>query len=382
MGQAHFSRTPRGRVIFRGSRPLHPLPLLRAALVVALVAGSGGCRGGSTRAPYAGASPPAPELLLSAAAPQLKSIRVPGAKIRLNRSIAGNLMILAQAPDRFAGSIQVSGKELISLGFHEAGYALRYVAGEGLPIGYYNGPPSACAIQELLGVPMAPQEVIALILGGAPLLPEPREVVDQHWDRREGHEVLRLRTRDFVEEVTFEWLGDRWWASGATLWRRLGDGGSLWLWSIAHEGPHAVDGHTMPSRTVITRPDGRKKLKVTITYNRQEGDPVFDAPGDDTGWDDGGSWEGEEGDATTEGGDDGWEESGDGEAPEAGATEGPASSEGASATASAGSGAPAGTPAKTVGAKPPPARTKPAIPAVFIVQGDGLPVRGDLCRSR
>lgn len=366
---------------------MHPLPpLLRAIAVAALMSGLGGCHARATRPPYAIGSPPTPAELLDAAAPQLSSVRVSSAKIRLNRSISGNLMILAQAPDRFAGQIQVSGKELISLAFHEDGYALRYVAGEGLPIGFYSGPPSACAIEELLGVSMAPREVIALILGGAPLLPEPREVVGQGWDRREGHEVLRLRDRKYEEEVTFRWLGDRWWASGATLWLRLGGDEKLWLWTIAHEGPRLVDGRDMPSRTVITRPDGRRKMKVTITYNRQEADPTFEVAGDDSGWGDDGGWEDE---AAAEGGwedEDGATDLAEDEAHDAAASNAAAASpdspEASETTATTPS--PPSRPATQ--AKPsaprPVSKPKPKIPAVFIVEGDGLPVRGDLCRSR
>ena len=222
---------------------------------------------------------------------------------------------------------------------------------------------------------MAPREVIALILGGAPLLPEPREVVGQRWDRREGHEVLRLRNRQYEEEVTFRWLGDRWWASGATLWLRLGGGEKLWLWTIAHEGPHLVDGRDMPSRTLITRPDARRKLKVTITYNRQEADPTFEVVGDDSGWGDDGGWEDEEA-----GDDGGWE---DEEGAAATDAEDAAAGSGGSPDASATTGAPSRPPTATQ-PKPstPKAVSRPAIPPAFIVEGDGLPVRGDLCRSR
>ncbi len=135
--------------------------LLAASLFVASTSALGGCRGKRTRPPYSLGAGPESHELLGAARPTLEGIRVPSAKIRLNRSIAGNLMLLAQRPERFNGQIQISGRELVSLAFHEDGYSLRYVSGDGLPAGYYSGPPSACAIEELLGVSMAPSELIA-----------------------------------------------------------------------------------------------------------------------------------------------------------------------------------------------------------------------------
>ncbi|HRI06183.1 MAG TPA: hypothetical protein PKW35_00130 [Nannocystaceae bacterium] len=297
-----------------------------------------GCRGRLTQPPYPPRSPPEIAALLAVAAPQLNALQVASAKIRLNRSIAGNLMFVAQWPSRFAGQIQVSGKELVSLAFHEQGYALRYVAGGELPEGFYSGPPSACAVEELLGVQMAASEVLALLLGGAPLIAEPREVVSQGWDRRSGEEVLRLRGAGSEEELRFRWVDEHWWPSGATLWRRAVDGSLVWTWTVAHEDPHQVGPALLPSRTVISRPGGRKPQRVTITFREQNPAPAFAAGG--TGGDDWGD------------DDSGWEDEDTGGGGEEGEAE---------------------------AARPRPA---PAIPAAFVLTGDGLPGRGDLCRGR
>ena len=304
---------------------------------VALSLALGGCHGRPSRPPYPPNAPPAAQALIDAAAPRLSALQVSSAKIRLGRSIAGNLMFIAQGPGRFAGQIQVSGKELVSLALHEQGYALRYVAGGGLPSGFYSGPPSECAIAELLGVELAARELVALVLGGAPLLDAPREVIAQGWDRRRGEEVVRLRSDGYEEELRFRWLGEGWWPAGATLWRRAADGSLAWIWTIAHESPRTVGAAVLPGKSVITRPDGRRQQKVTITFREQNPDPALGAVGGDDGWDDGGGWEDE---------DTGGDDPGEG-------------SEAASEVASA-----------------------PAIPAVFVLNGDGLPARGDLCRGR
>ncbi|MCB9569290.1 MAG: hypothetical protein H6710_19105 [Myxococcales bacterium] len=239
-------------------------------------------------------------------------------------------------------------------------------------------------------MPMAPRELIALILGGAPLLPGKAEVIDQGWDRREGHEILRLRSGELEEELRFAWLGDRWWPVGASLYRRRG-AELLWIWTVLHEDPRAVDGATLPSKTVITRPDGRRKQKVTITYKAQEPNPAVlaaadDSGGDDTGWEDDGGWEGEgEGN-----GDGGWESGGEGPGDGGGGWESGGAGEGgggegaAAGAGGAGEGAtPASEPAPKPASKPaskPAKPTKPAIPSLFTLTGDGLPDRGNLCR--
>jgi len=319
-----------------------PIWLVLRLSVVSLAA-LGGCR--SVRAPYPPLSPPTVATLLAAATPPLEALQVSSAKIRLNRSIAGNLMFIAQQPQRFTGQIQVSGKELVSLAFHEEGYALRYVAGGGLPEGFYSGPPSECAVEELLGVRMAARELIALVLGGAPLIAEPRELVAQGWDRRRGEEVVRVRNVAHEEELRFRWLGERWWPSGATLWLRRGDEASTWVWTVAHEDPHTVGSATLPGKTVITRPGERRPQRVTISYREQNPAPALGAPHLDEWGDDDGGWE--DGDEA-------------GEAAEAGAAEREA-------------------PPRSRESAPMPAS---AIPAVFLLNGDGLPTRGDLCRGR
>jgi hypothetical protein len=386
--------------------------LLAASLFVASSSALGGCRGKRTRPPYSLNAGPESHELLSAARPTLDGIRVSSAKIRLNRSIAGNLMLLAQRPERFNGQIQISGKELVSLAFHEDGYSLRYTSGDGLPPGFYSGPPSPCAIEELLGVSMAPSELIALVLGGAPLLPDPIEIVDQRWDRKTAHEVLTLRSGDLEEELRFAWHNGEWWPAGATLSRRIDARTTIWLWSALHEAPHTVDGHTLPSKTIITRPDGRRKQKVTITYRSQEPNPEFmrasDAVVDNGGWEEEGGWEDEDdweteesgasGETGTAGdGDDAWEsDDATDTAVEPAAETSAAAPEGAgppdAGSSSAGEGAAEAPtpspPAKPKPAKPKPAKPKPAepvkpvIPAYFILSSDGLPVRGDLCRRR
>ena len=315
---------------------------------LALAAGAGvaplACHGAPVAAPYAAGQEPRPEVLLAAVAPRISALQVSSAKVRINRSPQANLMFLAQKPGRFSGQVQIAGRELVSLAFSEDGYALRNVAADGLPTGYYAGPPADCAIRQLIGVPFSADELIALVLGGAPRVAGPFEVVEQRWDRKLGHEVLRLRTASAEQELRFAWTSDAWWVAGSTLWLRAPDGRLTRVWSLLHEELRRVDGTVLPSRTRISRPGGRREERVTITYRSQ-------IPNPDLGETDPGSGE-----------DEGWEDEDTADAAaendsETGAAEPEAAPEAEPAPA-------------------PPSR----VPPQFKLDGDGLSPRGDLCR--
>ncbi len=177
-------------------------------LVALLTTASAGCRPPAIDPPYAKGAGPAAEALLATTKPRIAALQVPKAKIKVGRAPSGNLMFLAQKPGRFSGQIQVAGHEFVSLAFHEGGYTLRNVAADNLPEGFYAGPPADCAIRRLLGVPFATDELVALVLGGAPVLPPPYEVVEQRWDARHGHEVVRLRSGDYEQELRFAYVAD------------------------------------------------------------------------------------------------------------------------------------------------------------------------------
>jgi len=297
------------------------------------------CHAPAVEAPYAAGQAPTPEILLAAVAPRISALQVSSAKVRINRSPQANLMFLAQQPGRFSGQVQIAGRELVSLAFSEDGYALRNVAADGLPAGYYAGPPADCAIRQLIGVPFSATELIALVLGGAPRVVGPFEVVEQRWDRKLGHEVLRLRTANAEQELRFAWTAGAWWVAGSTLWLRGPDGKLARSWSLLHEDLRRVDGTVLPSRTRISRPSGRREERVTISYRSQIPDPdLGDSPGvngEDEGWED---------EDTAAAGEDDEAEAGDTDAP-----------------------APAAAAASRV-------------PPQFKLDGAGLSPRGDLCR--
>ena len=344
-------------------------------MLLVTLAGASACRQ-KTPAPYAEGAGPTAAALLSLAAPQTRAMIVPDAKVVLNRVARGNLAFLAQQPQRFRGSVQVSGNELITLSVHEDGYALRYKL-DAMPAGFYHGPQSQCAIRAVLGIDMAQEDLVAAVLGGAPVLPGPHEVVSQGWDQGAAVEKLVIANRTHVEELRFALTKGSWRFVGARLWVRNAEGGKgQKLWSLDHEGLHTVGDATLPERTTIRSPGKRKDNLVVITYRDRDLDPAF-AKADEAAADEGaasgpddGAWEGDAADGWEGDTEDGWE--GD-ESPA------PAAEEGAPATEAA-----APDEAPTPGAPSPEAKPvaprERVLPPVFELDGRGLTDRGDLCR--
>lgn len=358
----------------------HPaVPRLRAFVLVAILTGPamlGGCKG--TQPPYAKGDEPAVEELLAATEPPLQSIQVPRAKVRQGGGPAANLMLLAESPTRFAGTIQVSGQELVSLAVNEEEYGLRWIGSrsvEGLTPGYYSGPPSRCAVEALLGVDLEPEAFVSLVLGGAPVIDPPHQVIDRGWDRKQGWELLTITNGEYEQRLGFAWIDGGWHFASSTLWRITG-GERRWLWTVRHESLRRVGGEVLPEKTEIRQPKprGRGDLVLHVTYERQVANPSFgdeldsDPPRDDEPANAGDQWADDDGGWEDE---DDWE---DAEADDSGA-ESPANASPDAPTSEAA--APASEPAE-----PEPTPEPAPIPDRFRGNPTGLKLRGDLCAGR
>lgn len=344
--------------------------MIPRALVLAFVLGVLGfgtaCRPKATKAPYGPGQGPKAEMLIAEAKPQLGAIAVPEAKVIANRVMRGNLAFLAQGPGRFRGSVQISGNELVTLAFTEDGYALRYKL-DAFPTGFYHGPPSACAVEALLGVALDTEDLVALVLGGAPIIAAPYEVADQKWDGEVSREAVTIRNARYVQRLEFEPNGDGWQFVGSKLWTRNADGTrGAWRWSLSHEEMKDRGGARLPAQTRVVAPGKRKNNQLLIEYRTRDLDPAFAKVAGGEGGDatEGGKADG--GDDWGDGGDDGWEG-----AEEGGEWEGK-TPEGEEPAA-----------AKPAEVKPEPAKpaaAKQGPPVVFTINGEGLRDRGDLCR--
>ena len=312
--------------------------------------------------------------MLSLAQPQIEAVQVPKAKVVLNRALRGDMAFIAQAPGRFRGGVAFAGNELVTLAFHEEGYALRYKL-DAFPQGYYEGPPDGCAVQALLGINIETDSLVSLLLGGAPLITAPFEVLDQKWSRKKGWEALVIRNDRYVEELRFGLVDSNWQYIGGELWERNGDGKGRRLWAVEHKSLNRHGDAVLPGRTLVSTPGKRRDDLVTIIYKERNLHPAFaqesgdsgDGDGDD-GWDDGG-------------GDDGWDDSADEDGGwddnESAAVETPATTGPETAPP------PEVKPPKKAEAEPESAaKEHSAVPDVFRLQAGTLATQGDLCRPR
>lgn len=360
-------------------------------------------------APYARGQAPSSATLLEHTGAQLHALQVSKAKVVANRTQRGNLAFIAEAPGRFRGTVDVAGNELVTLAFHEQGYALRYKL-DAFPQGFYAGPPSACAVEALLGVAFDTEGLVDLVLGGAPVIEGPHEVIEQKWDRRHGYEKLVIANATLVQELRFGWVGNDWRVVGGQLWERstTGERGRR-LWTVEHIELEPAGKAWLPSKTKVSTPSKRRDDTVVISYRERDPDPAFAkrggggaTDGGDTGeepwgddgdpWEEDGGWEDEGqpaegapagGEKGGEADDGGWE---DGAPTDGDAAPGDAGTPGEGQGTPEGDGPPKDVAVPAERAEPSPVRPKkaepkpPAIPPEFQLEPSGLTVRGDLCR--
>ncbi len=389
---------------------------VRASLSRRFLVGSGafliwigsvvGCASRPIPPPYAPSEAPQTDLLLQAVPARAKALQVPRAKIR-EGALSANMLLAAQTPNRFSGTVTLAGNELLSLAVNEHEYGLRVLGDRGLAQGYYAGPPSACAVERLLGIPWTPTQLTTFLLGGAPLVIAPTRwpaLTDEGrpgWDRKLGRERLVIADSRYIQELRFAFVEQRWVFAGTSVWQRSGERATF-LFAADHVEFRSSSAGPIASRTILRRPGERKIVELEIRYLERIVDPpALLASGGDAGSEDGGDdgW----------GEDEGWDDDGDEESPapsedtgdtadvddpadssdprdagQGGAISGTAagdsampSVDGQPARASASTSTPTTAGATVSNDKPKPAS---AIPRVFVPSGTGLAPRGDVCR--
>jgi len=363
--------------------------------------------------PYAPGQGPEPPELLEASARQIEAVQVADARVVLNRLQRGKLAFIAMAPARFRGGVSFAGNELVTLAFHEEGYALRYKL-DAYPQGFYEGPPDGCAVRALLGIDIDTESLTALVLGGAPVIDQPFEIVKQKWSRKHGYEALTLRNAKYVQELRFGWVDGTWQFVGGQMWQRDGNKTGRRLWTVEHTSLVKEGDAYLPERTKVSTPGRRRDNQVAIVYKERNIDPAFakqvgDGGDDgDDGWDDGADdwggdaggdgWEDEGGDGWEGEGGDGWEDGASGEPAPGGSTppadgstppdDGGAPADGDAPTEPEDdddgweneTGATCGAPPADGTKKPAPSAPKSKIPDVFFLVPGTLQHRGDLCK--
>ncbi len=103
------------------------------------------------------------------------------------------------------------------------------------------GPATPENVARLVRIPLEPDEIVTVLLGGAPVLDGDATNISDEWDPNGGHEVLTIRAGDRVERIVLDGKEGRWDVLEASL-----AAGGKTLWSLHHKDFHdatAADGH-------------------------------------------------------------------------------------------------------------------------------------------
>jgi hypothetical protein len=132
----------------------------------------------------------------------------------------------------------------------------------------------------ILGVALHPGQVIEVLFGSAPLLPEPAESAVSWEGRDGGREVLTLRSRRGITEVLYLQAAERTWDVREAEGRD--DKGAV-VWRLRHEGfsplPLSENANSpmvrMPQVTYIEDPP--HKSDVRLRWRERELNPELEA---------------------------------------------------------------------------------------------------------
>src|SRR5258706_8221548 len=119
------------------------------------------------------------------------------------------------------------------------------------------GPARACNVARLIRVELEPAEVVAVLMGGAPLGGTPAGV---SWDPTHGgREVLELRLPDGGAEKVFLDARDRRWDVVAAERR---DAAGKLLWRLEHEDFAEHGGVRLPGKTYVEEPPHHADVRI------------------------------------------------------------------------------------------------------------------------
>jgi outer membrane lipoprotein-sorting protein len=138
---------------------------------------------------------------------------------------------------------------------------------------FLEGPANACNVARLIRIALAPDDVVEVLTGGAPLEGQPAGV---SWDPA-GREVLELHTPDGGREIVKLDARNRVWD---VLSAERTDAGGHVLWKLSHEKfSDRGGGIRLPERTDLTQPptgsDARIRFRE-VEVNATPPDHIFE----------------------------------------------------------------------------------------------------------
>jgi len=150
------------------------------------------------------------------------------------------------------------------------------------------GPCNADSINQLLRVPLAPDDFLYLALGATPVIPGADGKL--HWDAKDAHEVLELEGEGGLSQTLVLDGGGKRWDVLKSIWR---DADGKVVWSVKNTGFTEISDaegkvHRVPSKTRFETPS--EKSDVLVDWGAQReinvelGDDKFQLDPPDVKW--------------------------------------------------------------------------------------------------
>jgi hypothetical protein len=131
------------------------------------------------------------------------------------------------------------------------------------------GPATAETVARMIRIPLEPDEVVAVLLGTAPVIDKPDEA-KLTWDADAGHEVLTVKKDGWTEVITLDGAEKRWDVLEAV--ETSPDGKQVWR--LRHKDFHDVKGVRLPGTSLFEQAGD----SVRISWRSQTvGEPLNEA---------------------------------------------------------------------------------------------------------
>ena len=130
------------------------------------------------------------------------------------------------------------------------------------------GPATPENVGQLVRIVMPPDDVVAFLAGGSPVIVHDRAAVT--WDADDAHEVLTLTSATHVQTIVLDGKDHRWDVLEAEVKTTAGK----LVWRARHKEFHAVGATRLPGKSLFEQPGE----SVLIDWKKQEVGVAVDVP--------------------------------------------------------------------------------------------------------
>lgn len=125
---------------------------------------------------------------------------------------------------------------------------------------HYYGPATPCNLARLLRVQLRPEDIVAVLSGGTPLIRH--HAVSLSWDDRAGAEVLTIKGSNLSQVVRLDGRDRRWRLLSSEMRDRQG----RLVLALRANNHHEVDGVELPRRILVRQPAADAQMQLDFSH--------------------------------------------------------------------------------------------------------------------